>query len=53
MFKNIHKNTMATIILNSEKLDTFLLRVRLMTGYTSSLLFNFMLEILIIVGQKK
>lgn len=53
MFKNIHKNTTANIILNGEKLDTFLLRVRVMKGYDSSLLFNFILEIPIIIGQEK
>lgn len=52
MFKNIHKHTTATIILNGEKQDTFLLRVSVMTGYASSLLFNCILEILIIAGQE-
>lgn len=52
MFKNIHKTAMAHI-LNGEKLDAFLLRVKVMKGYAFSLLFNFILEILIIIGQEQ
>ena len=47
LIKNIHKNPTANVIINDEKLETFLLRSETRQGYSlSPLLFNMVLEVL-------